>query len=165
MGPPPLRTPPHLLHLAVVARSSLAPFDCTHVGTAYVMDADPSIPCSPSGGPNARMRSVAAVSIVGFVLGLPAAFAAFLWRNWVAVRADQTLRERGEGETALTNPHFQVSELQTWCREARESGPPKSQVWECLAQSINQKCRTSSGLVAVRRSPCGFVLFKALFCE
>jgi hypothetical protein len=73
------------------------------------MDADPSIPCGVPGGPNARMRAVAIVSILAFVLGLPVALAVFLWTRRTAVRVDQTLRERGEGETALTNPHFQVS--------------------------------------------------------
>ena len=72
------------------------------------MDAEPSIPCGVPGGPNARMRRVAVASMLGFVLGLPLAFATFLWRNWAGVRADQAMRARGEGETALTNPHFQV---------------------------------------------------------
>jgi hypothetical protein len=72
------------------------------------MDAEPSIVCGVPGGPNARMRVVAAITIVGFVLGVPAAFAVFLLRNRVAVRLDQRLRERGEGDSTLTNPHIQV---------------------------------------------------------
>lgn len=92
----------------MVVRSSLAPFDCTLIGASYVMDADPSIPCSIPGGANARMRSVAIATILLFVVGLPLALAVFLWTKRVAVRVDQTLRERGEGETALTNPHYQV---------------------------------------------------------
>lgn len=56
------------------------------------------------------MRAIAALGIAGFGAGLPATLPTLLWRNWVAVRADQTLRrERGAGEVPLTNPHFQVS--------------------------------------------------------
>jgi hypothetical protein len=43
-----------------------------------------------------------------YVLGMPAIFALFLWRNRVEVRSDQLMRERGEGDSALTNPHIQV---------------------------------------------------------
>ncbi len=72
------------------------------------MDADPSIECGVPGGPNARMRPIAMLCIAWFVLGLPIAFSAFLWWNREAVREDQRMRERGEGDTAFTNPHFQV---------------------------------------------------------
>ncbi len=92
----------------VVARSSLAPFDCTLHGDVWLMDAEPSIECGVPHGPNARMRPVAMLSIAWFVLGLPTTFSVFLWWNRDAVQEDQRLRERGEGDTALTNPHFQV---------------------------------------------------------
>jgi hypothetical protein len=92
----------------VVARSSLAPFDCTRHGDVWLMDADPSIECGVPDGPNARMRPIAMLCIAWFVLGLPIAFSAFLWWNREAVGEDQRLRERGEGDTAFTNPHFQV---------------------------------------------------------
>ena len=49
---------------AVVVRSSLAPFDCTDNGGVRTMDAEPSIVCGVPGGPNARMRVVAALTIV-----------------------------------------------------------------------------------------------------
>ena len=45
---------------------------------------------------------------VRYVLGLPCAYTLFLWRNREKVRQDQCLRERGEGDSALTNPHIQV---------------------------------------------------------
>lgn len=115
------------------------------------MDSEPSIVCGVPGGPNARMRAVAILTIimyaqqegaawggshrvqscrshmtrlplqvrpvttrvvlyacVRYVLGLPAAFSLFLWRKRVEVRSDQLLRERGEGDSALTNAHVQV---------------------------------------------------------
>jgi hypothetical protein len=46
-----------------------------------------------------------------YVLGLPAAFGLFLWRHRVQVRSDQLLRERGEGDSTLTNAHIQVRRL------------------------------------------------------
>jgi hypothetical protein len=95
--------------LPVVVKSSLAPFDCITRGSVRVMDSEPSVMCGVPGGPNARMRVAAALTIVAFVLGLPTAFAVFLWRNRVQVRSDQLLRERGEGDSALTNAHIKVS--------------------------------------------------------
>lgn len=78
-------------------------------GSVRVMDAEPSILCgTPAAGPNARMRAVAAITIVVYVLGLPVSLAVFLWRNRVALLSDQRLRERGEGDSALTNPHVKV---------------------------------------------------------
>jgi hypothetical protein len=73
------------------------------------MDAEPSIICGVPGGANARMRHVATATIVVYILGLPAAFAMFLWRNRVAIRVDQRLREKGEGDSMLTNAHIKVS--------------------------------------------------------
>jgi hypothetical protein len=54
------------------------------------------------------MRVVAIATMVIYVLGLPATFVIFLWRNRRVIEVDQRLRERGEGDSALTNPHIQV---------------------------------------------------------
>jgi hypothetical protein len=72
------------------------------------MDAEPSIICGVPGGPNVRMRIVAAITVALYVLGLPLTFGLFLLRNRTAVRADQTLRERGEGDSVLTNPNIKA---------------------------------------------------------
>ena len=93
--------------LAVVFRSSLAPFDCTSRSGVSTMDADPSIVCDGSGA-HGRMRVVAVVMILGFALGVPCAFAGVLVTHRAAVVADQTLRARGEGDSELTNPHVRV---------------------------------------------------------
>ncbi len=50
-----------------MVRSSLAPFDCTNKGGVRTMDAEPSILCGVPGGPNARMRVVAVLTIVVYV--------------------------------------------------------------------------------------------------
>ena len=95
--------------VTVVIRSSLAPFDCISVnGGPRTMEADPSILCDVPGGPHARMKAVAAVMMAVFVVGVPTSFALilFLYRN--EIRADQLLRERGEGDSALTNPNFRT---------------------------------------------------------
>ncbi len=62
--------------------------------------------CDISAGPYGRMRIVASVTVVVYVLGLPAALGLILVRNWAKVTQDQRLRERGEGDSALTNPNF-----------------------------------------------------------
>ncbi len=95
-----------LCAFAVVVKSTLVPFNCTSLGAVHVLEAEPSVLCDITVGPFARMRAVGAVTIVLYVLGLPAALAFVLVRNWSVVLQDQRLRERGEGESLLSNPHF-----------------------------------------------------------
>jgi hypothetical protein len=102
-------SPCDTLHLlcAVVVKSSLAPFDCSERGGLRTMDAEPSIVCNGT-GPHGRMRVAAALTLVVFAVGVPAAIAAFLLQNYSRVQFDQRLREKGEGDTSLTNPNIQV---------------------------------------------------------
>ena len=74
------------------------------------MDADPSIVCdeTATSGTYHRLRSVASVYVVVFVLGVPLGFASLLAYHRKAVTADQFLRVWGEGDTALTNPNIHV---------------------------------------------------------
>ena len=74
----------------------------------YTMDSNPDLECGVPGSPNARMRVVAAITIVLYIVGLPVSFLVFLWTHWAAVGVDQRLRQRGEGDTALTNPYIKV---------------------------------------------------------
>jgi hypothetical protein len=67
------------------------------------MDAEPSILCNNTGA-HGRMRAVAAVTMLLYVLGVPAAFAAFLAARRVQVRSDQLLRQRGEGDRCVEAP-------------------------------------------------------------
>jgi hypothetical protein len=90
----------------VLVKSSLVPFDCIPVGAFRVLESEPTVLCDPSIGPYARMRAVAAITILLYVLGLPIALAVFLAVSWRKVQLDQRLRERGEGDSALTNPYF-----------------------------------------------------------
>jgi hypothetical protein len=90
----------------VVLRSTLVPFKCIDLGATRVLESEPTVLCDSSVGPYGRMRAVGAATIVLYVLGLPAALATVLVLNWDKVRLDQQLRERGEGDSALTNPHF-----------------------------------------------------------
>ncbi len=52
------------------------------------------------------MRIVGALMITLFVVGIPLGFAALLVYHRVEIVADQTMRERGQGATALTNPNL-----------------------------------------------------------
>jgi hypothetical protein len=92
--------------VSVVVKSSLVPFDCVSLGAVRVLESEPTALCDASVGSYARMRAVAALSVVVYVLGLPMALTAFMVRTWRKVQQDQRLRERGEGDSQLTNPHF-----------------------------------------------------------
>jgi hypothetical protein len=91
---------------AVVVKSTLVPFACVSLGAVRVLKSEPTVLCDATVGPYARMRALAAVTIVFYVLGLPAVLSAVLIRSWRMVQLDQRLRERGEGDSPLTNPHF-----------------------------------------------------------
>ena len=93
--------------VAVVFRASLAPFDCVTNNGVSTMDAEPSIVCDGTGA-NGRMRIVSAIMIVGFAIGVPAAFGVFLLLHKDQVYADQCLRQLGEGDTDLTNPNIRI---------------------------------------------------------
>jgi hypothetical protein len=91
---------------AVMVKSSFVPFDCISLGAVRVLESEPTVLCDADVGQYARMRIVAAVTILAYVLGLPAALVVFIAFNWRKVQRDQRLRELGEGDSALTNPHF-----------------------------------------------------------
>ena len=87
----------------------MVPFDCKAQGNgAFVLTADPSIVCYVQGGPYARIRIVGTIMMLVFVVGVPLSFAAVLRRNRKGIIADQLLRQRGEGDTILTNAHIRV---------------------------------------------------------
>jgi hypothetical protein len=115
--PPGLAWPPRLPPLSaalflcpVIVRSSLVPFSCsTREGVAIpTLNAEPSIKCTPDDPVYRRMRVIGGVSIVAYGAGLPALFAYFLGKHRAAIRADQALRAKGEGETSMTNPHIKI---------------------------------------------------------
>ncbi len=67
-------------HVSVIARTFLAPFDCSGSKGVYTMDADPSIRCD--GNPtHRRMVIVALCSIGAYGVGVPLGFAWILSRN------------------------------------------------------------------------------------
>jgi hypothetical protein len=53
------------------------------------MDAEPSIRCDDPDGPITRMRLVGGLSIALFGVGVPAGFAAVMWRHRAAIFVDQ----------------------------------------------------------------------------
>ncbi len=85
--------------------------------------------CDPSVGPYGRIRIVASATIVVYVLGLPAVLGTVLVRNWLKVTQDQRLRERGEGDSALTNPHFQFRRRY---RKVYEDFRPQCAYWKVV---------------------------------
>ncbi len=79
---PPL---PTSLLCAVVVKSTLVPFVCTSRGGVSTLDAEPSIVCGGTSGPHARMRAVAVVTVLFFVVGLPVGFISILRKYHVEV--------------------------------------------------------------------------------
>ncbi len=66
------------------------------------LNAEPSIKCTHDDPAFTRMRAIGIVSIILYGAGLPCLFAYFLFKHRHAIRADQILRAKGEGETSLT---------------------------------------------------------------
>jgi hypothetical protein len=114
---------------AVVVKSSLVPFDCIPLGTVRVLERDPTVLCETSAGPYSRIRIVASATILVYVLGLPVVLGVILVRNWLKVTQDQRLRERGEGDSALTNPHFQFRRRY---RKVYEDFRPQRAYWKVV---------------------------------
>jgi hypothetical protein len=71
------------------------------------MDAEPLIVCDGT-GLHRRMTRMATASLLLYGGGVPAVFALTLFRYRAAIRADQRLRQRCEGEEAATNPNLHV---------------------------------------------------------
>ena len=105
----------------MVVRSSLAPFDCTDRDGVRTMDAEPSIVCGVPGGPHARMALVGGLTLLVFAIGVPIAFGSFRVVNRGRVQADQRLRVRAQGDSALTNPNIQLRRRWDW---AHADGAP-----------------------------------------
>lgn len=83
----------------LIARTFLAPFDCSGSGNVFTMDAEPSIKCD--GNPtHARMVLVAALSIAVYGVGIPVMFASVLARNRAAIVADQVRCNRSHESAA-----------------------------------------------------------------
>ncbi len=124
-----------------MTKNTLAPFDCTAVGTSGIstMDAEPSIVCGVPGGPHARMKTVAGFMVVVFVLGLPFAFGAVLVYHRHGISADQSLRSVGEGDSALTNPDIHIRRR---FRKLYEDYKPHAMFWKLvlLARKLYLSC-------------------------
>ena len=127
-------------------RNSLAPFDCITTNGVSTMAADPSIVCG-SAGSHQRMRATAAASVVVFVLGVPLTFAAVLYTHRSAIVDDQLMRERGEGDTAMTNPNIRVRHR---FRKLYEDYKPEFMYWKVC-------CRGGRWLVYVCLGICACV--------
>ena len=118
-------------------KSTLAPFACTTVRPGFdVMDADPTIQCHVPSGPHARMLSVAYFMVFAFGLGVPASFGVILFWNRAAIEADQRMREKGQGDSLITNPHIRVRHRY---RKLYEDYRPGFTYWK-LALLVRKLC-------------------------
>jgi hypothetical protein len=57
----------------------------------------------------ATQSLVGGVTLAVYAAGVPLTFGGFLYLKRTQVTADQRLRIRGEGDSALTNPNIQVA--------------------------------------------------------
>ena len=99
---------PRVPVLPVMIRSSLAPFNCVATNGVPTMVAEPSIQCTYSYPVHLPMAIVGGVSLALYGAGIPVVFGWLLFTNHDAIVADQLLRQRGEGDSVLTNPHIRV---------------------------------------------------------
>jgi hypothetical protein len=61
-----------------------------------------------AGGVHERLKPAAALSLVGYAVGLPLAFLVLLVKHRASIIADQALRVAGQGGTEATNPYFHI---------------------------------------------------------
>ena len=111
---------------AVVVRNSLAPFNCITRNSVSTMVANPSIICNGEDA-HGRMRAVGLVSVFVFILGVPGTFGAVLYRHREAIVDDQLMRERGEGDSALTNRNLRIRHR---FRKLYEDYKPEFMFWK-----------------------------------
>jgi hypothetical protein len=109
------------------------------------MDADPSIVCGVTPA-HLRMQVVGGVTLALYAVGMPVALGLFLFTNYSAVQSDQQLREKGQGDSALTNSHVSVSARAMGCTLCcpRTHGPAlevapaavTSKRWLCVCMCV-----------------------------
>jgi hypothetical protein len=147
--------------LAVVIRSSLTPFDCTTTvdGTSSLF-ADPSIRCGVTVGPHARMRAAGGAMLALFTVGVPVLFAVLLFHNRAAIVADQRLRQRGEGDSIMTNPHIRVRQRY---RKLYEDYKPQHMHWKLVL--LARKCVFAVIVVLLRGNIRAQVRGRRLCCR
>ena len=117
----------------VVTKNTLTAFNCSTSNGVSTLVAEPSILCGVPGGPQSRMKTVAVVAMVFFVLGVPIAFGCTLMYNAAAITADQYMRVWGEGESALTNPHIHIRHR---FRKLYEDYKPQFMYWKVWLRII-----------------------------
>jgi hypothetical protein len=61
-----------------------------------------------AGGVQEALKPAAALSLLGYAVGLPVAFLVILLRHRQSIVADQALRVAGQGGTEATNPYFHI---------------------------------------------------------
>ena len=61
-----------------------------------------------AGGVQERLKPAAALSLVGYAVGLPLTFLVLLVKHRASIVADQALRVAGQGSTEATNPYFHI---------------------------------------------------------
>lgn len=98
------------LNAVPLVKNSLSVFDCTQTDEGLrVLDVDPSIICDRSSDVEyGTMYGWAVLTLPLYSIGIPLLFTGVLYKNRLAIKADQTLREYGSGETTASNPNLKI---------------------------------------------------------
>ena len=110
-------------------RTALAPFNCVSRNGISTMEAEPAVRCDLPGGPHAMIYPWAKVALAVYGLGIPCMFATILFIHRKAIRADQELRARGEGDIPANNPNIRVRHK---FRKLYEDFKPSLSFWKLV---------------------------------
>ena len=93
------------------------------------MEAEPAVRCDLPGGAHALIYPWAKAELVVYCLGIPCMFATILFIHLKAIRADQELRARGEGDIPANNPNIRVRHK---FRKLYEDFKPSLSFWKLV---------------------------------
>ena len=114
---------------AVVIRTALAPLNCVSRNGVSTMQAEPSVRCDLPGGAHDTILPWSKVALAVYGLGIPVMFAVILFMNHKAIKADQELRARGEGDIPANNPNIRVRHK---FRKLYEDFKPSLSFWKLI---------------------------------
>jgi hypothetical protein len=106
-----------------------------------------------AGGTQESMRPAAIASLLGYTIGLPAAFFTILVVHRTAIFQDQTLRQANQGNSPTTNPNFSIRKRY---KELYVGGGRLA----VLRVNYFQMQGTHSGLVCAVLCACRYSLFR-----
>jgi hypothetical protein len=132
-------------------RTALEVFNCTPPsppdGFTYLRSAGE--PCGVAGGSQVTLVPWAAIALIVYSVGYPAALAGMWWRHRELIMEDQLLRAKGTGGDRLSNPHA-YSFRKSWGRSYFQFRPDTS-FW--VVMIVLRKLAVAAAAVIFNRDP------------